>query len=727
MSGRCVRAAIPHGCNRLSQVLSVAGAIAEENQSDLAVVWWWCDGDGGNLRIRQAITPRDSCACDSRSIPFVRGRCLDALSARRPQNVHARRLRSEREQQTARGSRQWATWNMLIDQPGKVAPDETTGPPRVDDVMPDAYRESGTEVELVCPGVNVDLWEGSGPVRDEIEHDRRGTDAVSALPDDEPSVLFETVEQIGCRRYGRVDRVGDLGQRERLGSASDDIEDGGDSSNRSMGAHLSSLPHMRNACQVLRKGSQGGRMQRDPYDSLVSLLDLHGIPVDIAGGEPATVSPHRLAECMAAVMAANGAAGSRLATRRGGPARAVAVRTDDALLQLMAVYATRLGAVRAVDTMEDPHLLGDGDFYRCRDGREIFLLLSYPHLRDRALQVLGCPPGREAITQAVGRWAAADLEDAITAIGGTATMVRGTDEWAASAPGRALANTPVVHVTRTGPAAPRQHVTLGPADPPLRGMRVLDLTHVIAGPIAARLAAELGADVLHLSRPDRPDPNAMILETGRGKRNAFSDLRTPAGRSALEKLLESADVVLHSYRNLARFGLDAEQLAANHPGIVFADVHGWGADGPWAERGGFDQLACAATGFALEEGGTTAALPPTYLLNDYVAAFLLSAGIQTALTRQIIDGGSWHTHVDLARVCTWVQDQGINTARIEHTGGDLRASLNGAALVSTVGPFGPVSYLPSQIRVTPSWSTVARPAAPLGSSAPVWSETDQWG
>jgi crotonobetainyl-CoA:carnitine CoA-transferase CaiB-like acyl-CoA transferase len=401
----------------------------------------------------------------------------------------------------------------------------------------------------------------------------------------------------------------------------------------------------------------------------------------------------------------------------------VRVRTDDALLQLMAVFATRVGDVPAAATMEDPHLLGDSAFYTCRDGREIFILLSFPHLRDRALRVLGCPPGADNIAAAAANWNALALEEAITAVGGTATMVRSRAEWASSDVGRELDREPLVRIARTGDADPIARTTLTPTQAPLSGIRVLDFTHVIAGPIAARLLAELGADVLHVSRPDLADPNAMIIETGAGKRNAFCDLRTAAGKARFDEVLAGADIVIHSYRHLARFGLDAQQLAAEHPGLVFADVHGWGDRGPWADRGGFDQLACSATGFALEEGnGKGAALPPTYLLNDYVAAFLLAAGIETALHRQVGEGGSWHVHVDLARVCTWVQSYGRNPHQVP-AGPDLRDSLNDVETVHTDGPFGRISALPSFLRVTPPWQAARAVSAPLGSAPMTWADT----
>lgn len=463
-------------------------------------------------------------------------------------------------------------------------------------------------------------------------------------------------------------------------------------------------------------------MNLTPLQDLARVLPVDLQNTEVVGTEPETISPHRLAESMAAAMAAHGAAAVSFSTQRGGPARSVRVRTDDALLQLMAVFATRVGDVPAAATMEDPRLLGDSDFYTCRDGREIFILLSFPHLRDRALRVLGCPPGADRIATATLSWDALSLEEAIVAAGGTATMVRSRDEWAASEAGRAIEGAPVVRIERSGEADRVERTPLHPAEPPLSGIRVIDFTHVIAGPIAARLLAEFGADVVHVSRPDRADPNAMIIETGVGKRNAFCDLRNAEGKARFDELLAGADIVIHSYRNLARFGLDAQQLAAAHPGIVFADVHGWGDRGPWADRGGFDQLACSATGFALEEGGGNgAALPPTYLLNDYVAAFLLAAGIENALDRQVDEGGSWHVHVDLARVCTWVQSFSLNPNRVS-TGQDLRERLSDVETVQSDGPFGRISALPSFLDIVPGWDSQRGVPAPLGSSGMFWSD-----
>lgn len=302
---------------------------------------------------------------------------------------------------------------------------------------------------------------------------------------------------------------------------------------------------------------------------------------------------------------------------------------------------------------EDPTALANNGFRRTADGW-IFLITTYPHQRDAVCRVLDCPPLRDRIAEEAARWRSVELEDAVCAAGGVAAAVRTGEQWAAHPAGRHLAGRPVVEVERIGDAPP---------EPVPDRLRVLDDTHVIAGPVAAKLLGTFGADVLHVSRPDLPDPLAMVALTGGGKRNAWLDLRDPVQAATLRDLVGGADVFVNAYRGTGARGFGPEDLAERRPGIVALDLHCWGADGPWATRGGFDQLACSATGFALEEGaGGPPSLPPTHLLNDYLAAWLGAAGVLAALRRRAVEGGSWRVRVTLAGVCTWVRELGMFTA-----------------------------------------------------------------
>ncbi|MDT8913656.1 CoA transferase [Amycolatopsis sp. PS_44_ISF1] len=392
--------------------------------------------------------------------------------------------------------------------------------------------------------------------------------------------------------------------------------------------------------------------------------------IAIVGADPVSPSPHRIAEASAAVIAAFGREVAAADEDRGAPAQRITVTVPDALDQLRAPFLAEVNGVGPEVLSDDPGLLGLNAFYPARDGW-VFLVSTYPHLRAAVCDVLGCPPTAEAITDATRMWSAVELEEAVVAAGGVAAAARTGGDWAGHPVGRYLAARPVVEIDRIGDAPACPWPPAGPGHPdegrwaPLAGIRVLDNTHVIAGPLAARLAGAFGAEVVHTSRPDRPDPIGMLAITGGGKRNAYADLRTPAGCRGFDALAAAADVMLCSYRNLARYGFGPRDLAARHPGIVVAELHCWGPDGPWGARGGFDQLASAATGFALDEGAARGlepgrpALPPTHLLNDYLAAYLAGAGLVAALRRRAVEGGSWRVRVNLARVCMWVRSHDL--------------------------------------------------------------------
>jgi len=283
---------------------------------------------------------------------------------------------------------------------------------------------------------------------------------------------------------------------------------------------------------------------------------------------------------------------------------------------------------------------------------------NYPHHRARLLALLGLPhaaaanPSRDDVTTALAARSAQDVEDAAAATGAIAVRVRTEDEWRASAPGRAAASgTPVRTAVRDDDGAPRP-LDHGPR--PLAGVRVLDLTRVIAGPVATRTLALLGADVLRLDPPGLPEIEVQHLDTGQGKRSALLDLATRDGRARAQELLDAADVLVTGYRPGAveAFGLGLP------PGAVRARVTAWGDDGPWAGRRGFDSIVQAASGIALVEGsrdGTTSppasatpgALPAQAL--DHATGYLVAAAVVDALAERAADGRGRDVDGALAR------------------------------------------------------------------------------
>ncbi|KQS00922.1 cag pathogenicity island protein [Williamsia sp. Leaf354] len=457
-------------------------------------------------------------------------------------------------------------------------------------------------------------------------------------------------------------------------------------------------------------------------DSLTALLGPDGEQIrshaTVIGGDPLTPSPHRLADATSAAIAAFGIQVAAVAESAGADPQTITVRAADAIDQLRASYLTTVSGVPAPHLIEDPRALGNNDFYRCRDDRWIFLITTYAGLRDAVCKVLNCPPFPDRIAEAAAHWDAVALETAVCAAGGVAAIVRTAEQWRAHEVGIDLLARDIVEIDRIGDG-PQTDLPAAASWPPLGGVRVTDLTHVIAGPVSTRLLATFGADVLHVSRPDNSDPNAMVVMTGGGKRNAFADLRDDHQRAAFSEVCAGSDVIVNSYRGITERGFGAHDLAALRPGVVVCEYHCWGADGPWAERGGFDQLACSATGFAGSEAvNGRPSLPPTYLLNDYLAAYLGAAGMVAALRRRAAVGGSWRVRINLARVCMWVQDLGLFARDVVD---DIpRPSAPTIGLQTVGSPFGIITEpgLPLSFDGVPT--PVPGAPSPLGSSPLRW-------
>ena len=212
----------------------------------------------------------------------------------------------------------------------------------------------------------------------------------------------------------------------------------------------------------------------------------------------------------------------------------------------------------------------------------------------------------------------------------------------------AVASHDVLAVGRTGDAG---------AIPVPDRPRVLDLTRVIAGPVATRTLAFLGCDVLRVDSPRLPEIELQHLDTGAGKRSTLVDLHETHARQRFHELLDSADVLVTGYRPgaLEVFGLHPDELARTHPHLVCATLTAWTPSGPWGGRRGFDSIVQAATGISLLEsadGRTPGALPAQAL--DHATGYLLAAGVLAALRQRATDGGTWRVSAHLARTAHWL-------------------------------------------------------------------------
>jgi len=297
--------------------------------------------------------------------------------------------------------------------------------------------------------------------------------------------------------------------------------------------------------------------------------------------------------------------------------------------------------------------------YQARDGW-IRLHTNYAYHRAVVTRLLKADD-RAAVQAAVSRWAAADLEAAVVASGGCAAAMYDRDSWLASAPGRATAGTaalasaerPLPGGDAGVPARPESA-----AGQPYAGVRVLDLTRVIAGPVCTKFLAAYGADVLRLDPPGFAEVPALLPETTAGKRTAAVDLTAPAGRTAFEQLVAGADVLVTGLRSdaLGKLGYDDAALTALNPGLITASLNAYGWHEPWRDRRGFDslvQMSCgiAAAGGAAADSGPPVPLPVQAL--DHATGYLLAAAVGRALAARLT-----------RRVATRVRASLIGTANL---------------------------------------------------------------
>ncbi|MGW4289438.1 CoA transferase [Streptomyces sp. NPDC004673] len=347
---------------------------------------------------------------------------------------------------------------------------------------------------------------------------------------------------------------------------------------------------------------------------------------------------------------------------------------------------------------------------------------NYPHHRLRLLDALGLPDGAtpEDVERLLLERSALEIEETVYAAGGLAVALRTPGQWAAHPQAAEVVQRPLVERAPIGAASGRELPPLERESAPLlpaAGLRVLDLTRVLAGPVATRTLALLGADVLRVDAPELPELADQHADTGFGKRSATLELG--ADRAQLEELLASADVVVTGYRPgaLDRFGLSAEALAERYPGLIVAEISAWGAYGPWAERRGFDSLVQVATGIAATEGSTMepGALPAQAL--DHGSGYLMAAGILRALGERSRDGQGRLVRLALARTAHWLTD---DAGRDPRPGGQKYEGPD-AWLAERDSPLGRLRYARPPVSFTGGPTDWAAPPVPLGSSSATWS------
>jgi hypothetical protein len=434
------------------------------------------------------------------------------------------------------------------------------------------------------------------------------------------------------------------------------------------------------------------------------------LPAVTFSGSGALPAVFAVSDLAAGVVAAAGLAIAELAGARRGERPAVTV--DRRLASFW--FGTTLRPIDwSLPPAWDP-IAGD---YLGADGW-IRLHTNAPHHRDAALAVLRTPAEKAAVAAAVSGWRIDELEAAVVQQGGCAAAMRGLAAWADHPHGQEVANEPLVWLD-AGDAAPEPAWPVA-RDRLLAGIRVLDLTRVLAGPVATRFLAGFGADVLRIDPPGWDEPG-VVPEVTLGKRCARLDLRRAEDRRVFDGLLASTDVLVHGYRPdaLSRLGLDPSTRRRRNPGLVDVSLDAYGWSGPWRERRGFDSLVQMSSGIAAEgmrRFGSDKPRPLPVQALDQATGYLMAAAVVRGLTRRLTEGVGWGARTSLARTAALLTSGGgvdVGEAFADVGDTDFDAAIEGT-------DWGPARRMTSPVAVEGAAMRWDRSAGELGTAEPVW-------
>lgn len=401
-----------------------------------------------------------------------------------------------------------------------------------------------------------------------------------------------------------------------------------------------------------------------PRDAFATLNRIVGIaPLrtpQFEHDDPVAPTPYRVGTAAAAALTLAASAANEIWRLRGGTQQDIAIDARAAAASLLSFALLKRNGAHLPRASREKPTVG---FYRGGCGRWIHLHGGFPHLESRTLDLLNAENTPEAIGEAVAKWSVLALEEALAFMGQCGAVVRTEEEWKQSAQGTQLANVPPILLKKIADAPV---LRLPESAEPLDGVRILDLTRVLAGPVIGRTLASHGAEVLGIRSEHLPNDPLFDLDTGAGKRSAFLDLAKPSEAEVLRGLARQAHVFVDSYRvgALAGLGITPAALAHSSPGIVYVSVSCYGHQGSWARRRGFEQMAQSATGlvagqteFAGARRETVPQLLPVAAC-DYITGYLAAAGAAAALLRRYREGGSWLVQVSLASTAMWLQSLG---------------------------------------------------------------------
>ncbi len=456
------------------------------------------------------------------------------------------------------------------------------------------------------------------------------------------------------------------------------------------------------------------------FDELMAIrgLDFPPETIVVSGTDPVLSTRFSLGETTAHILVAIGVAVNDIWEMRANERQGLQIRVEHAAAALKSYrYLSVDNESLNAEFKGQIGRQGISTPHMTKDGRYLLPHMGLPHLAKKILEILDCEYDLDSVVKAVANWDALELETAIAQAGACAAMVRSEDEWRNHAHGQLLAGKQVIEIIKIADSDP-EPVPDGVR--PLAGIKVLDLTRILAGPTCGRTLAEHGADVLMVTAENLPQTRYFVVDTSHGKRTTFLDFNIGEQRQKLMSLIKNADVFSQGYRPgaMSRHGLSAEELAEIRPGLIYTSMNCYGYEGPFADRAGWEQLAQSVTGIAAEQGGKQKPRLLPAAACDYTTGYLAAYGTLLALGRRAREGGSYHVKASLCQSGMFIQQQ--HRVNYDQAGLDVDEQLINEVLVTSGTPYGDMKHLGPILRMSvtsPRWDL---PSSPLGTHDAVW-------
>jgi hypothetical protein len=455
--------------------------------------------------------------------------------------------------------------------------------------------------------------------------------------------------------------------------------------------------------------------QKTVYNNIASAVSLSTPSEKIEVEQTPTFlkEPIKVADFATGVVAGFGASTAELGQARGLPKQEIAVDRRHA------TYTINDGIhhyMNGVIILGGEIMVPVNGFYQARDGRWVCFNGAYPHLRDGVLKYFDAPHDQQALIKKVAQHDSATIEADFEKLGLCMAPLLTQDEWLAHPQGRAMSDLPIITMERFGDA--KRRVLPEAKHRPLEGVRIIDVTHVIAGPWATRCLADQGAYVISVRNPAFPFLYPAIFEESYGKKQILLHLKMEKSKNRFIELIKDADVLVWGYApgSLDRLGLDRNTLMKLNPNLVLVHVSAYGPKGPWSQRKGWEQLSQTCSGMVelasrgRDQNHLVAALP-----NDYGTGYLAATGAMAALRQRQGQGGFWEVEAALTRTAMEMMalpheaEEAVPTSLEKDGKYFVDQDSNFGAVFTKLAPAARLSKTPSYSQTGPSVNGACHP------------------